>query len=88
MSEEAVIGIVVAYFLGLLTSWLFARHSSRELRAIASAFARVAESRGLVTWTRDSKGRITFGELVPISRTTFALLLGRMQRVGHTGQLG
>ena len=41
----------------------------RELRAIASAFARVAEARGLVTWTRDSKGRITFGELVQVSVT-------------------
>jgi len=58
---------LVTFVLGLLAGWaiqhLYARQSSKEVLTITRAFAEVAEARGLVVWTRDKDGKITFGRI-------------------------
>lgn len=53
--------------LGWVVTRFYALRASRELERISQAFARIAEDQGLVEWTRDTKGRITFGRAIRLS---------------------
>jgi hypothetical protein len=37
-----------------------------EIVRIARAFAELAQNRGLIEWTRDPQGRITFGKVITV----------------------
>jgi hypothetical protein len=57
---SALIGVVTGI---VITHW-YARRSERQLHIIARAFARLAQEQGLVTWTENATGEITFGRVI------------------------
>lgn len=67
----AFLNILVSGLIGVVTGWcishVYARASEKQLQIIARAFAQIAEDRGLVEWTRDAGGNITFGRIIHLT---------------------
>lgn len=70
MSFAAFFWTVIGAALGSAGSFVitryFARKSDQQLLQVSQAFAQLAEDRGLIEWTRDKDGRITFGKVVKV----------------------
>lgn len=59
-----LISALIGVGTGIGISHWYARRSERQLNVIARAFARLAQEQGLVRWTENAKGEITFGRVV------------------------
>ena len=71
---ENIIFLLIGALLGWGVQHLYAargekllRQNHEEILRIVRAFADVVERQGLVKWTKDAEGRITFGQIVEIS---------------------
>jgi len=69
----AFLNTLVSALIGVATGWtishLYAKRSEKQLLTISRVFAQIAEDRGMVEWTRDDRGNITFGRVIRLTLT-------------------